>query len=240
MRERTLALLPSALASAFVLLLTLPTAAVAQSGSAPAITMIPATAEAGATVEVAGIGFPRATTVVIELTTSSGPFALATVATDEDGAFRDAVSLPANVPAGALGLSARAAGGSSASYALGGTLPAEASATQTDAATATTAAATPRRSSSNGYVLAILGVVLGVLAIAAMFAWRAIYEEKHQPGMGVGDDVIWNEGDTSQRPELTASDEPFWQRAGQEPGVVVDEATPDGSVTGEQELPASA
>lgn len=232
-----LPVLPPALAIALALLLVLPLAASGRSES-PTILMIPGTAEAGAEIEFSGIDFPRDTTVVIELTTANGPFPLTTVATDGQGAFRDVMTLPADLPTGGLGVSARAAGGASASYSFGSASAQQVGSSSSRSTPAT--GSTSGRSASDGIVLLFLGVLLGVLAIAAMFAWRAIYDDKHQPGMGLGDDLIWNEGEVGEQPELTASDEPYWQREVQDPEPDGgDTTTTDASSSGEQKLIAS-
>lgn len=236
MRERTVVLLPLALAAALALLVTLPLTGMAGSAAAPTIAVVPPAAGAGAIVEVSGAGFPRDTTVIVELATTTGPIPLATVATTRDGAFRDAITLPERVPAGELGLIARAADGSAASHAFGAAMPL----IEASGAEAAAVDADVRGGNADGFVLVFLGLMLGVLATGALFAWQSLHEDRHQPGMGSGDDLIWGAGEAMVEPELTATDEPFWKRAeapASEPGDPLDQEAPS---TGEHEAPASA
>ncbi len=189
MRERLQILLPSVLALALATLLAMPALTVAQSGLPATISMYPESAGPGATVEVTGLDFPAASAVALQLATPAGTTTLATVAASEGGYFRQLVTLPAEAPAGAWTLEARAADGSRAEFAFGSGAPVTA---PPPAAVAVAATEAGGSSSADIMVMLVLAVVLGVVAIAALYTWRSMQAERSQPGMGAGDDLIWS------------------------------------------------
>jgi hypothetical protein len=103
----------------------------------------------------------------------------------------------------------------------------------------------------DGVVLVIIGLLLGMVSTGALYAWRLLHEERIQPGMGQGDDVIWSDRHEAESAEPTATSEPFWKAAPHEAEVAPHqaeaaaheaEAAPREVVDsgGEQEAPASA
>mgnify|MGYP001824254826 CR=1 FL=1 len=247
MRERLQTLRPTVLALSFGMLLALPASAAAQSGPQPAIAMEPASAAPGAAVEVTGRDFPAQMTVDLELATEVGTFDLATTATARDGTFRHLVVLPALPNTGAWTVTAQAVDGTAASYAFeavapaaaaaqGGTVPAPDSAVPVQASTVPAATVAGGRSTSDGIFLVIVGCLLGVVSTGVLYAWRMLHEERVQPGMGQGDDLIWVEGREEEPTEPTATSEPFWKAAPQE----VEAAARDVAAASEQEASASA
>lgn len=243
MRSRTLPLLPSALALAFALVVALPIAAAAQSGLPATVSMYPAVAGPGDTVEVTGLDFPSDMTVVIELTTPAGKSTLATVATGSNGSFRELVALPAAAAEGAWSLSARSADGR-AHPRYDFTSGEVSTAAPADAADVTVAPApVAGETTADKMVLVLIALVLGVLATAVMYAYRLGQEDRRQPGMGTGDDLIWsgssNAAPPESGPETTAAGEPRSKQAS------VSEPQPDepesaSTVATAQEVPTSA
>ncbi len=231
MRERLQTLLPSVLALSFVMLLAIPAVTAARSGLPPTVSMHPEAAGPGETVEVAGLDFPGDTTVSLQLATPAGPVTLATVATDGEGVFRHVATLPASAVPGNWELRARAANGSTASYAFDSVTPGAASADGAEVASSTSVG----NSTGDIVFMLIIASVLGVVFTAVLFAWRMIQEERSQPGMGTGDDLIWSGGPGAATSEPTATDEPFWKKAPREP-----ESTEEVAGTTEHEVPASA
>jgi hypothetical protein len=218
------------LALVFALLVALPAAMIAQSGLPATISMYPAVAGPGDTVEVTGIDFPPGMTVVLALKTPSGKSTLATVASRSDGSFRELLDFPAGAREGTWTLSARSADGRAAysySFASG-----DASTVAPPAIPATDAVpvAAAGETTTDKLVLVIIGLVLGVLATAALYAHRMVQEDRRQPGMGTGDDVIWSGSASATDPEsgheATAVDEPHWKTAGQ--SATVSAATAEG------------
>jgi len=244
MRERLQTLRPAVLALSFGMLLALPASAAAQSGPQPAITMEPASAAPGAAVEVTGRDFPAQMTVDLQLATDVGTFDLATAATGRDGTFRHLVVLPALPNTGAWTVTAQAVDGTAASYAFEAVALVEAPAASTaqdssvpaQASTVPAATGAGDRSTSDGIFLVIVGCLLGVVSTGVLYAWRMLHEERVQPGMGQGDDLIWVEGRDEEPTEPTATTEPFWKAAPQE----VEAAARDVAGASEQEAPASA
>lgn len=209
MPSRSLPLPPAVLALAFVALMAMPMAASAQSGSPATLSMQPAAAGPGDTVEVAGLGFPAYMTVVLELTTPVGKSTLQTVATNGDGSFREPVAFPKAASEGAWVLSARSADGrATASHAF----PAG---TATAGRAAVDRASTEPTSSSGSLtdklVLVLVAVMLGALATGALFAWRMVQDDRPLPGMGRRDDVIWSDTTEETASASTATDEPHWK-----------------------------
>jgi hypothetical protein len=187
--------------------LAIPAVASAQSNLPATVSASPVSAAPGDAVTIAGRDFPRDTTVVLELATTAGPVVLTTVATTADGSFRQLVTIPEDAPAGAWPLQARAADGTSATFAF---RPPGAAADPGSGASGRAAAG---NSTSDNLVLLVLGVGLGILGIAGLYAWRLGKGEVPQPGMGSGDDLIWGGRPDEEEPEMTASDEPFWKAA---------------------------
>lgn len=243
MRARTLPLLPSVLALAIALVAVLPVAAVAQSGLPATISMYPATAGPGDTVEVTGLDFPAGMTVVVQLTTPAGKSTLATLATDAEGSFRELVAIPNAATEGAWTLSARSADGQATpryTFTSG-----EAPVVRTAAASEAVAASAPAtgKTTTDKMVLVLIALVLGVLATAALYAYRLVQEDRGQPGMGTGDDLIWsgsaNASTPETRPEVTAADEPHWKQAAVSESQA-DEPEPASTANAAQEVPTSA
>lgn len=260
MRERLPALRPTLLALTFTALLAVPAAA--QSGTQATIAMQPESAAPGTPVELSGSGFPAGMSVALQLTTAAGSFDLATAAAARDGTFRRLLVLPALPGSGEWAVEARAVDGTSARYAFDPTTPlvtsaeAPAPADASAAAPASVAAAAPARAaateatgsssaSSDGVFLVIIGCLLGMISIGALYAWRTLYDERVQPGMGQAADVIWNDGLEEERAESTATTEPFWKAAPVEDDAASavparDVAAREVSRSGEREAPASA
>ena len=241
MRSRTLPLLPSVLALAFTLVVALSIAAAAQSGLPATVSMYPAVAGPGDTVEVTGLDFPSGMTVVIELTTPAGRSTLATLAAGSDGSFRELVAFPAAAVEGAWRLTARSADGRAKpgyDFTSG-----EASTATPVAAAASTAApaAVTGDTTTDKMALVLIALVLGVLATAAMYAYRMVQEDRGQPGMGTGEDLIWSGSSnaTTPEPEATAADGPHWKQASVSESQA-DEPEPASNPTTAQEVPTSA
>lgn len=246
MRVRPTTVLPGLLALAVAAVLLAPVAVMAQSGFASTITLHPPMASAGSAVEVAGIDFPGAQLVDLEVVTEGGTAVqLGTVMTAGRGNFRVLVPVPDDLPVGTWELRATALDGTRASLpfevtaswsslaegagsvADGATALADgASSTDgaagvgADAADANEAGLTSRRGNSTTdiVVMIVFAVLLAAVGGGAAYAWREVHGLKLQPGMGYGDDPIWNGGGLDEiTPELTASGEPGWRSRGEEP-----------------------
>lgn len=208
MRTRLQTRLPSVLALTLVSLLLVPLATLAQSG-APAISMYPETAGPGSTVEVTGIDFPPERVVEVQVMTPDGTVPLTTATTSPEGAFRQIVALPIGAPDGAWELQATAADGTTSTFPF---VTAGDVAVVADLA-ADTAPTEASAGNSGGDIalMLIIGVVLGIVAFAAMVVYRQVKDES-PPGMGKGDDLIWG-GGTADGPAQTATEEPHWKAA---------------------------
>lgn len=178
---------------ALVSLLVTPVIATASSGLPATITMRPAAAGPGSTVEVTGIDFPADQLVEVQLSTSAGSSDLAVVMASDDGYFRSFVPLPSDTPSGLWELRAVALDGTTASHAFDA-----ASAAVVDAARAVNLSAEASlvgrsgNSSTDIMVMLVLAVLLAAVGGAAAYAWREVHSEGRQPGMGAGDDPIWS------------------------------------------------
>ncbi len=178
---------------ALVSLLVTPVVAMASSGLPATITMRPAAAGPGSTVEVTGIDFPADQLVEVQLSTSAGSSDLAVVMASDEGYFRSFVPLPSDTPSGLWELRAVALDGTTASHAFDA-----ASAAVVDAARAVNLSAEASlvgrsgNSSTDIMVMLVLAVLLAAVGGAAAYAWREVHSEGRQPGMGAGDDPIWS------------------------------------------------
>lgn len=205
MRTRLQTLLPSVLALTLVSLLLVPLAAVAQS---PAISMYPETAGPGSTVEIAGIGFPPARVVEVQLATPDGTIPLTTATTGPEGDFRQILALPLGVTEGAWELQTSTADGTTSTF---GFVTSPDAAVDVAAAEASATVAATGNTSGDIALMLIVAVVLGGLAVGGMVVYRQIRDES-PPGMGKGDDLIWG-GGRAETPEKTATEEPHWKSA---------------------------
>lgn len=238
MRVRSLPLLPTVLALAFAMLVALPVVAVGQSGLPATVSMYPAAAGPGDTVEVTGLDFPPQTTVVLELIAPSGRSTLGTVATGGDGSFRAVVSFPGSAAAGAWTVSGRSADGSvSAGHPFTSGGPAELASGPVTEAVDDPAAAVSSGTTTDKLVLVLIAVVLGAIATAGLYAWRLVSDDRSQPGMGAAEDLIWSGSTGEPAPEMTATDEPYWKQAAKSRAdTVSDELEPATA----REVPTSA
>ncbi len=193
MRDRRHIPLPALLMLVVVSLVVTPVVAMASSGLPATITMKPAAAGPGSTVEVTGIDFPGDQLVEVLLFTSAGSSDLAVIMASDEGYFRSFVTLPSDTPAGLWEMRASALDGTTASHAFDA-----ASAPTVDAAGAVTLSAEASlagrsgNSSTDIMVMLVLAVLLAAVGGAAAYAWREVHSEGRQPGMGAGDDPIWS------------------------------------------------
>jgi len=174
--------------------------------------MFPESAGPGSTVEVTGIDFPGEQLIELQLDTTAGSSDLALFMSAEGGYFREFVTLPADVPAGAWELRAIALDGSQAAYgfqAVEGVVT-DASAPQLMTA-GTGLTASSSNSSSDIVVMLVIAVMLAALSGGAAYAWREVHADGAQPGMGAADDPIWNAiGSDGATRERTTADDPDW------------------------------
>lgn len=196
------------LALTLVSLLLVPLATLAQSGE-PAISMYPETAGPGSTVEVTGVDFPPERVVEVQVMTPDGTVPLTTATTSPEGAFRQIVALPIGAPDGAWELQATAADGTTSTFPF--VTAADVAVVADLAADAATTEAPAGNSGGDIALMLIIGVVLGVVAFAAMVVYRQVKDES-PPGMGKGDDLIWG-GGQADGPAQTATEEPHWKAA---------------------------
>ncbi len=219
MHHRIRALLLATMTLVFAVLLAFPSLASAQS-DAPAVSMLPPSAAPGALVEISGSGYPRDMTVALRLVTDAGTETLDVAVTAGDGTFTRTVTLPAAIAPGAWQLQARAASGQTASYGFDSSAPALA-----PGAGSTTSAGPTSHGNAPGDILVMLvaGVILGLLAIAGLYAWQLHQGAPAQPGMGAASDLIWDTHPDDGAPLLTADEEPFWKDVAHEPGTAKDE-----------------
>lgn len=195
MRASRLPLVPSVLASTLIALLLAPVAVLAASGLPSTITMTPAAAGPGSTVEVVGLDFPAGATVDLQLTTTAGAVPLGTATVEDGGYFRQSVSFPTEVSPGFWEL--RASVGDAVAVTIfeataGSAGPIEAA--TSIAATAAAGAAGP--GGSDLIVLLVLAVLAGVIGGAGAFVWRQTHAPMGDPGMASGDDPIWSGAST--------------------------------------------
>jgi hypothetical protein len=209
MRTRLPTRLPSVLALTLASLLLVPLTALAQSG-APAISMYPETAGPGSTVEVTGIDFPPERVVEVQVMTPDGTVPLTTATTSPEGAFRQIVALPIGAPDGAWELQATAADGTTSTFAF--VTAADVAAVADLPADVTPTEAGAGNSGGDIALMLIVGVLLGIVAFAAMVVYRQVKDES-PPGMGKGDDLIWGGGQAADGPAQTATEEPYWKAA---------------------------
>lgn len=212
MHTRIRALLLAAMTLVSAVLLAFPALAAAQS-DAPAVSMQPSSAAPGALVEISGSGYPRDMTVALRLVTDAGTETLDVAVTQGDGTFTRTLTLPATIAPGAWQLQARAASGQTASYGFDSSAPVVSPGT-------TSASATPHGNAPGDIlVMLVAGVILGLLAIAGLYAWQLYQGAPAQPGMGAASDLIWDTHPDQGAPLLTADEEPFWKNVAPDPGA---------------------
>jgi hypothetical protein len=214
MRENRKILLPSVLMLTLVALLVAPIVAAASSGLPATVTMNPAAAAPGATVEVVGLDFPGLQVVDVELATAEGAVPLVSTVTAQDGWFREVVVLPATLPSGAWELHAVALDGASAGYAFHSGI--EAIGATTTPASPEMAATAAGSSGLDIAVMLIVAVLIAAVGGGAVYAWREVSTGDEQPGMGYGDDPIWSGAADQAQLDLSATDEPIWSVANSE------------------------
>lgn len=183
---------------AFVALLVTPIAAGAASGLPATISLEPATAPAGSTVEVIGLDFPTGGEVDLQVTTTAGVVPLATVAADVGGYFRQAVTLPLDAPAGFWEIRATAADGSVAVSML------EAAPAPIDAVADAAPATAAGNSLSDIVVMLIFALVIAGVGGGTWYVWYMARMGEGQPGMSIGEDPIWSSGHSEIDPAFIA------------------------------------
>jgi hypothetical protein len=168
-------------------------AALAASGLPATISMEPATAGPGETVEVAGLDFPAGGAVDLQATTPAGRVHLATVEVADGGYFRQSVTLPADGPPGFWELRATTADGVTAALVFEAVTPPGA---VEPAAPVTEVASQPAAAQGNSpadiMVMLIIALLIAAVGGALVFAWQQTRAASRQPGMGAGDDPIWS------------------------------------------------
>jgi hypothetical protein len=211
MREKLQNHLPSVLALTFVALLIVPLTAAAASGLPATVSMNPASAAPGATVEVTGLEFPGLDVVELHLATSAGRIHLLDTVTADSGYFREVIALPADVAAGTWEVQASALDGSTASHRFDAAAAASAALA---AGSTTTAVAGSGNSGANVVFMLVIAGLLAAVGGSVVHVVREVRRGDRQPGMGAGDDPIWS-GPTGAdvSPDLTAVDEPVWMAA---------------------------
>lgn len=190
MRERRKTLLPSVLVLTFVTLLVAPITVSAASGLPATITMQPASASPGSSVEIVGLDFAGGQPVDIQVTTTAGPVHLATVTTAEGGYFRATVTLPADVAPGFWELRATGVDGRAAAHIFeaGEVAPVVVAPAQEEPVSAATESG---GSGGNVLVVLVLLALIGGIGGAAAYVYRQLHRTEEQPGMATGDDPIW-------------------------------------------------
>lgn len=209
MREVRLPLIPSVLASALLALLLTPMSVIGASGLPATITMSPANAGPGSTVEVVGIDFPAGQPLEISLTTTSGQLVLDETTVEAGGYFRTAVTFPDDVAPGFWELRATAGDGRTAVHifeSLAGRVVAPA----VEAPVTQTPVASGGGIDGTLVTLVVLALLIGGVGGASIYVWGLLKHPKGDPGMATGDDPIWAAGDmpAPDVPTLVAPSEP--------------------------------
>jgi hypothetical protein len=208
--KRRYMLLPGLLAAA--LLATAPLTVGAAPGLPPAVAVTPDQPGPGAEVEVSGLDFPPEARIELLLITNAGVTPLGEAATSTTGAFRHVITLPqvqvpgwweirATGPGDAIAVRLFKPGAPVARPVA----PPEGSVAEPAAAAAASGNAGPAEvgeplPSTDLIVMAILGVLLGGIAVVTVVAWRSTRRR------GPGPDPV---GD----PDLPAGDDPIWSGA---------------------------
>ena len=184
------------LALAFVTLLATPIAASAAAGLSPSISIDPADAGPGSSVDVIGLDFPAGQVVDLQLTTVEGEVRLSTATIESGGFFRETVALPAEFPAGFWELRAIAPDGSVAVHLFdaGVASSGAAAAALADATIPSEGAAATAGGNSAADILVMLVIALLIAGIGggAVLAWYQVHRDDEQPGMSTGQDPFWS------------------------------------------------
>ena len=195
MRERRLTLLTTVLALAFVTLLATPIAASAASGLSPTISIDPADAGPGSSVDVIGLDFSAGQVVGLRLITVEGEVGLGTATIGARGYFRETVTLPAQFAPGRWELRASATDGLIAVHLFDAGVASSgvAAAVVADATSSTeeTAAAVSGNSATDILVMLVIALLIAGVGGGAALAWYQVHRDDQQPGMSTGEDPFW-------------------------------------------------